>query len=123
MSSRADRRDAARRRGIEQPDLIPHGSQSGYDYWGCKCDRCRAAKHDRWAQSKADVNARRNRRLRQARALKRAQVDVLAAFADVVDVIYGEGEHADHIREQHGKCIYCSCGARVQGKITKRVPA
>lgn len=120
MSAWTDRRDAARQRGIENPELIPHGTPSGFDYWGCKCGRCQAAKHNRWAVQKDKVNQRRNAKLRQARALKRAREDVAAELASAIDVLYGSGAHADHVRRQMGKCVFCSCGARVQGKIVKK---
>jgi hypothetical protein len=71
MSQWTDRRDAARERGRADPSLIPHGLSSGFDYWGCRCDRCTAAKRVRWAVSKARVNPRRNARLKRVRAQAR----------------------------------------------------
>lgn len=35
----------------------------------------------------------------------------------MIDVLTGEGAHAGHTREQVGRCVYCSCGARVQGRM------
>jgi hypothetical protein len=47
MSARrndAARYTAARReRGKALPELIPHGTSTGYTHWGCRCDECRRA--------------------------------------------------------------------------------
>lgn len=39
-------REAARKRGAADPSLIPHGTPSGYDYWGCRCDVCCTVRRD-----------------------------------------------------------------------------
>lgn len=41
--------------------------------------------------------------------------EIIAALQDMHDVLTGAGEHAAHERRQLGACVYCSCGARVQG--------
>lgn len=40
-----------------------------------------------------------------------------AAITDLVDVLRGTGRHAEHRREQVGRCVHCSCGTRVQGAM------
>lgn len=40
-----------------------------------------------------------------------------AALADLAGVLDGTGAHAEHERKQVGRCVYCSCGARVQGRM------
>jgi hypothetical protein len=40
-------------------------------------------------------------------------------LADMTDMLYGQGRHATHTREQVGRCVYCSCGIRVQGRLPK----
>lgn len=50
---------AARGRAAADPSLVPHGTRSGYAYWGCKCGAC--AEEARLAQ--ATVRARRKQRL------------------------------------------------------------
>lgn len=42
---------------------------------------------------------------------------VLAAIADVSAMITGTGRHAEHTRKQVGRCVYCSCGLRAQGRM------
>lgn len=60
---RAQRRQAqerdARERGKTDPTLIPHGTASGYEYWGCRCVPCIAGNTRRGVE--------RNRHRRQAR--------------------------------------------------------
>lgn len=60
---RAQRRQAqerdARERGKKDPGLIPHGTASGYEYWGCRCVPCIAGNSRRGVE--------RNRTRRQAR--------------------------------------------------------
>ncbi len=38
------------------------------------------------------------------------------ALADMADMLEGAGRHTDHTRRQAGRCAYCSCGMRAQGK-------
>lgn len=40
----------------------------------------------------------------------------------VGDVLDGRGEHAHHERRQVGRCVYCSCGTRVQGRMRRARP-
>ncbi len=42
------------------------------------------------------------------------------ALQDMADMMNGEGGHKDHTQEQVGRCVYCSCGMRVQGTLPKR---
>lgn len=49
------RRADARARGQADPSLIPHGSSSGYCFWGCRCGICKRA------QAKRDAVAYRRR--------------------------------------------------------------
>jgi hypothetical protein len=37
-----------------------------------------------------------------------------SAVANIFDVANGTGQHAEHTREKIGRCLYCSCGERVQ---------
>lgn len=39
---------------------------------------------------------------------------------DLYDMFNGTGRHAEHTQEQVGRCVYCSCGLRVQGQLPKR---
>lgn len=41
----------------------------------------------------------------------------VAWLNNAADVLRGTGEHADHEREQVGRCVHCSCGVRVQGRM------
>lgn len=36
----------------------------------------------------------------------------------IYEVITGTGDHAEHTREQVGRCVYCSCGTRAQGRMS-----
>jgi hypothetical protein len=40
-----------------------------------------------------------------------------AHLVDLYEVLTGTGKHADHEREQIGRCVFCSCGTRVQGRM------
>jgi hypothetical protein len=37
-------------------------------------------------------------------------------MARLDDLLAGTGEHEGHTREQVGRCVYCSCGQRIQGR-------
>jgi len=50
------------------------------------------------------------------------RISVLNSMRDMVDMLTGTGIHVDHTREQIGRCVYCSCGARVQGRLAGRRP-
>ena len=39
---------------------------------------------------------------------------------DLYDMFNGTGRHAEHTQQQVGRCVYCSCGARAQGKLPER---
>lgn len=66
----------AQERAKADPTVVPHGTLSGYDYWGCRCDGCSDAnfrvgleqreKHARRRDAKA-----RERRLQDARRPER----------------------------------------------------
>lgn len=36
---------------------------------------------------------------------------------DAHEVLTGTGAHAEHTRQQLGRCCFCSCGMRVQGRM------
>lgn len=36
---------------------------------------------------------------------------------DLADMLNGEGRHAEHTQRQLGRCVVCSCGTRVQGRL------
>lgn len=38
---------------------------------------------------------------------------------DVYEVLTGTGDHAEHEQQQAGRCVRCSCGIRVQGRLTR----
>lgn len=50
------------------------------------------------------------------------QQEAAAVLGQLVDVLRGTGAHADHTRTQVGRCVYCSCGARVLGRLSPRGP-
>jgi len=39
---------------------------------------------------------------------------------DSYEVLTGTGAHADHERQQVGRCVHCSCGVRLQGRLGPR---
>lgn len=45
---------------------------------------------------------------------------VLDALKDLADMMQGRGVHAEHTQEQSGRCVYCSCGLRVQGELQRK---
>ena len=50
--------------------------------------------------------------------------DALRAAAqflnDSYEVLTGTGAHAEHTQRQVGRCVFCSCGMRVQGRLERR---
>lgn len=42
-----------------------------------------------------------------------------AAIQNLQDIRTGSGSHAKHKQRQIGRCVYCSCGARVQGRLVR----
>jgi hypothetical protein len=52
------------------------------------------------------------------------QVAAIQSHAqDLSNILTGRGRHAAHTRQQIGRCVYCSCGQRAQGKMTtKEIP-
>jgi len=55
----------------------------------------------------------------EAAELKRAAAEYVD---DLLEVLTGIGRHADHDRQQAGRCVVCSCGMRVQGRLETRKP-
>lgn len=45
---------------------------------------------------------------------------VVAQLQDMGDMLHGRGAHEDHEQRQVRRCVYCSCGLRVQGELPKR---
>ena len=43
----------------------------------------------------------------------------VAAIQNLQDVLTNSGTHADHTARQVGRCVLCSCGTRVQGRLAK----
>jgi hypothetical protein len=39
---------------------------------------------------------------------------------DGYEVLTGTGAHAEHEQRQAGRCVYCSCGKRIQGRLEAR---
>ena len=50
-------------------------------------------------------------------ALKRAAAEFVN---DSYEILTGTGKHAEHEQSQAGRCVYCSCGLRVQGRLEAR---
>lgn len=46
-------RNDLRKRGAENPSLIPHGTAGGYSNWGCRCIPCTAANSAKGAERRA----------------------------------------------------------------------
>lgn len=47
----------------------------------------------------------------------------MAYLNDLGAMLNGTGRHADHKRSQIGRCVYCECGLRAQGRMsTPRAP-
>ncbi len=46
--------------------------------------------------------------------VKQIAYDYLKAMDDFLE---SKGDHEGHTLKQVGRCIYCSCGKRVQGKL------
>ena len=46
-----------------------------------------------------------------------ARRSAAAWMNDAYEVVQGSGAHADHTQQQIGRCVYCSCGERVQGQL------
>jgi hypothetical protein len=44
----------------------------------------------------------------------------IAFLNETADMLYGEGAHAGHEQRQVGRCVACSCGMRVQGRLPTR---
>lgn len=42
-----------------------------------------------------------------------------AAIRNLEELLAGTGAHAEHTRKQVGRCVLCSCGTRVQGRMAK----
>jgi hypothetical protein len=40
-------------------------------------------------------------------------------LADVEEMFDSTGRHEGHVLSQVGRCVYCSCGKRVQGTLPK----
>lgn len=45
--------------------------------------------------------------------------ETAAALIAVADLVNGTGEHESCTRQQVGRCVYCSCGQRFQGRLPK----
>jgi hypothetical protein len=41
-------------------------------------------------------------------------------FQDSYEVLTGTGAHAEHEQRQIGRCVFCTCGKRVQGRLKRR---
>jgi hypothetical protein len=51
---------------------------------------------------------------KRAKPSPEQMAEIAAGVQDLADMVAGKGRHADHQREQIGRCLYCSCGLRVQ---------
>lgn len=68
----------------------------------------------------------RDKRERELAARERkGQVNPSHSFEEQMkelnDMVNGEGRHALHTQRQIGRCVHCSCGARAQGRLLKKV--
>ena len=52
------RRANARARALADPSIVPHGTESGYCFWGCRCGICKRA-HSKRASTQYQVRVRR----------------------------------------------------------------
>jgi hypothetical protein len=43
----------------------------------------------------------------------------VAGLEDIAAMLESTGAHAGHTLTQVGRCVYCSCGKRIQGKLRK----
>ena len=49
--------------------------------------------------------------------LRRDHEKAIASFLEeLVEVVESHGRHEGHTLEQVGRCVYCSCGFRYQGR-------
>lgn len=47
------------------------------------------------------------------------QAHIAAWMIDAAEVLERTGAHSEHAQKQIGRCVYCSCGKRVQGRMKK----
>jgi hypothetical protein len=45
---------------------------------------------------------------------------IQAFMNDLEDMVNSTGAHAGHSLQQVGRCVYCSCGQRYQGRLPKK---
>jgi hypothetical protein len=45
------------------------------------------------------------------------EAEIAEWLKDLSDMMDGTGKHEGHTLTQVGRCVYCSCGQRVQGTI------
>jgi hypothetical protein len=65
-------RARAQQRAKADPTLVPHGTPSGYDYWGCRCDACSDANF-RVGLEQREKHARRRAAKAQERRVQAAR--------------------------------------------------
>lgn len=46
--------------------------------------------------------------------------ELTQVIQNLFDILKGEGAHADHTQVQRGRCVFCSCGQRAQGKLERK---
>lgn len=54
-------RERQRQMGIDHPELIPHGTYTGYTNWCCRCDECRKASRE-YQKNLKEKNGRKQTR-------------------------------------------------------------
>lgn len=74
-----------------------------------------AYRHDDVAHAKAMVEARGWYQLNPPEP---GRATLAEQLKDLANMLAGIGRHADHTRSQAGRCVVCSCGVRVQGRLT-----
>ena len=57
---------------------------------------------------------------RKSRSMTPEQVAAVEKWLEELnDVLESRGAHAGHTLQQVGRCVYCSCGYRFQGRLQK----
>lgn len=62
MPTYSEYRARALVRARADPGIIPHGTPSGMNYWGCYCYACVQASRAEWHRRKAATNRRRRKK-------------------------------------------------------------
>jgi hypothetical protein len=77
-----------------------------------------AFRRDEHAYRAAVHNARGWLKANPEQATQQPPATLAEQLQDLANMLTGIGRHADHTRRQAGRCVVCSCGVRVQGRLT-----